>query len=112
MRKNVFQRIAACGVGIGVAVDVDAARTRIIEHGQNARDLAPVVGTRALEMHDLDMDTARCTDIDRFLDRFLYTVRLIAYVGEVAGVVASQHVRERDHFFPPGVRTGCRKQAR
>ena len=57
-------------------------------------------------MHDLDMDAACLGDRDRLLDRLDHLVRFVAQVGEVAGVVALEHVAERDHLV------GLRRRSR
>ena len=59
LRQQVLQRIGAGGVGVGVAIDVEAARPGVGDHLQRGRGLAPVVDAGALEVHDLDMDAAR-----------------------------------------------------
>ena len=63
-------------------------------------------------MHDLDMHAALFADCDRFLDRLDHFVRFIAQMGEIAGVVALEHVAERDHFVGRRVGAGRREQAR
>ena len=49
-------------------------------------------------MHDLDMDAAGLGDRDRFFDRLQHLVRFVAQVGEVAGVMALDHLAQRDHL--------------
>ena len=67
LRQQVLQRVGAGGIGIGVAIDVEAARLGVGDHLERLARLAPVVGARAFEMHDLDMDAARVRDVDRLL---------------------------------------------
>ena len=105
LRHQILQRIAAGGIGIGIAVDVEAARLGGRDHVERARGLAPVVGARAFEVHDLDMHAACLGDGDRFLHRFQHLVRFVAEVSEVAGVVALEHAAERDHLV--GLRIGA-----
>ena len=63
-------------------------------------------------MHDLDVDAALVGDVDRLLHGFQHLVRFVAQVGEVAGVVALEHVAERFHLVRLGVGAGRREQAR
>ena len=103
LRQEVLQRVGACGIGIGVAVDVEAARLRIRDHLERGPGLAPVVGARALEVHDLHMHAAGFGHVDRLLHRVEHVIGLVAQVGEVGGVVRLQHAAERVHLGGPGV---------
>ena len=107
LRQQVLERIAAGGVRIGVAVDVEPARLGGRDHVERARRLAPVVRARALEVHDLDVHAAGLGDRDRLLDRFQDLARFVAQMREVAGIVPLDHVAERDHLV--GLRVGARR---
>jgi hypothetical protein len=78
----------------------------------SARGLAPIVCSRALEVHDLDVDAARLGNRDRFLDRFQHLVRFVANMGEVAAIVALDHAAERDHLLGLRVGAGRGEQSR
>ena len=112
LRQQVLQRVGAGGIGVGVAIDVEAARLGGGDHLQRLPRLAPVVGARAFEMHDLDMDAASFRDVDRLLQRLDHLAGLVAQMGEVAGVVALQHMAERRHLVRPGIGAGRREQPR
>ncbi len=112
LRHQVLQRVGTGGVGMGVAIDIDAARLGVGDHLQAARGLAPIVHAGAFEMHDLDMDLADLRDMDRFLDRFDHMVRFIADMGEVTAIVFFHDIAERDHLVRRGVGTGRGEQAR
>jgi hypothetical protein len=57
----------------------------------SARSLAPVVHSRAFEMHDLDVDAAFLRNVDSFRDRFQHVVGFIAQVSEIARVASLEH---------------------
>ncbi len=63
-------------------------------------------------MHDLDMHAALLADRDCLGDRLDHFVGFVAQVGEIAGVVALEHMAERDHFRSCRVGAGRREQAR
>ena len=63
-------------------------------------------------MHHLDMHAALLGHLDRLRERFQNVIRFIAQVGEVTGVVALEHVAERDHLSRLRIRAGWREQAR
>ena len=111
LRQEVLERVAAGGIGIGIAVDVEPARLGRGDHVERARGLAPIVHARAFEVHDLDMDAALLRDLDRLRDRLQHLVRLVANVGEVAGIVALDHAAERDHLVRLGIGAGGGEQA-
>ncbi len=63
-------------------------------------------------MHDLDMHAALLRDLDGLGDRFHHFVRFVAQVGEIPGIVALEHMAERDHLRGLRVRAGRREQPR
>ena len=111
-RQNVLQRVRARGIRIGIAIDVDAARLGVGDHGQRLRGLAPIVHAGAFEMHDLDMHAALLADRYCLRDRLDHFVGLVAQMGEIAGIVPLEHMAERDHLGGLRVGAGRREQAR
>jgi hypothetical protein len=106
LRHQVLERVAAGGIGIEIAVDVEAARLGSCDHVERTRRLAPVVHAGALEVHDLDVHVADVGDLDRLFERFQHLARFIAQVREVAGVVTLDHAAERNHLVRLGVGAG------
>ena len=62
-------------------------------------------------MDDLDMHAALLGHLDRLRERLQNLIRFIAQMGEVAGIVALEHVAERDHLGRLRIRAGRREQA-
>ena len=113
LRQQVLQRIGAGGVRVGVAIDVEAARLGVGDHLERGFGLAPVVGARAFEMHDLDMHVAVLGDVDRLLHGVEHLVRLVAQMGEVGRRCgASARGRTPRISSALGVGAGRREQAR
>jgi N-acyl-D-amino-acid deacylase len=50
-RQQVLQRVRSGGIGIGIAVDVEAARPGVGDHAERGRGLTPIVHAGAFEMH-------------------------------------------------------------
>ena len=95
-RQQVLQRVGAGGIGVGVAIDVAARGARLVDAVEDLRRLAPIVDPRAFQMHDLDMDREGSGSRDCLLDRLQHPVRLVADMGEIAGVV-TRHDRDEGH---------------
>jgi hypothetical protein len=62
-------------------------------------------------MDDLDMHAALLGHLDRLRQRLQNVIRFIAQMRKVAGVVALEHMAERDHLIGPRIRAGRREQA-
>ena len=63
-------------------------------------------------MHDLDMHAAVLGDRDGLVERLEHFVRFVAQMREIAGVVALEHMAERDDLRRRSEAAGRSEQAR
>ena len=111
LRQQIFQRIAADIIRIGIAIDVDAARLGRGDHVQGLCRFPPVVEAGAFEVHDLDVNLAGFRDVDRFLQRVEDLVQFVAQMREIAAVMALHDAAQRDDFVCGRIRARRREQA-